>query len=136
MQDLNKCPACGAALVAHELVHAVDGKLWCSKECFVRYKADELKLNAVELAEEHYASEAEIVRAEDVLAEDLQSVQIAVTYYKTVKVPRTLSEEDAKALVEELWQEGTVCAEPEDCDDYNFECTLVKDTNSGQVMEG
>lgn len=135
MQDLNKCPSCGSVLVAHELVHAVDGKLWCSRACFVRHKAEELMLNAYEIAREHYVSEAEIVRAEDVLSEDLQEVQIAVTYYKTIKLPRTLSEDKMKEVAEKLWADGKVYAEPDDCDDFSFECALVKNENSGHVEE-
>lgn len=135
MQDLNKCPSCGSVLVAHELVHSVDGKLWCSRACFVRHKAEELKLNAYEMAQEQYACEAEVVRAEDVLGEDLQEVQIAVTYYKTIKLPRTLSEDKMKEVAEKLWNDGTVCAEPDDCDDFRFECALVNSKNSEHVEE-
>jgi len=87
------------------------------------------------MAKTVYNDVHEIVRAEDVLGEDLQEVQIAVTYYKTIKLPKVLSEEKMHEVAEKLWNDGTVCAEPGDCDDVRFECALVKDRNSEHDME-
>ena len=85
---------------------------------------------AMEVAKEYFDECAETVRTEDVLAEDLQEVQIAVTYYKTVKVPKCLTEAKAKEVVEKLWNDGTITAEPGDCDEVRFECELVNKDNS------
>lgn len=143
MQDLNKCPRCGRLLVAHEEIVSLHGQLFCSRHCAIAVKAKEVQKeyphlsynNAYEVAKMKYDDEAEVVRAEDVLGEDLQEVQIAVTYYKTIKLPRTLSEDKMIEVAEKLWNDGAVCAEPDDCDDYHFECALVKNKNSEHVEE-
>lgn len=143
MQELNKCPKCGQLLVAHEEIISVRGKLYCSRNCAVHALAEELRpqhplLNygsLVVMAKVIYNDEHEIVRTEDVLGEDLQEVQIAVTYYKTIKLPKTLSEDKMKDIAEKLWNDGTVCAEPDDCDDVYFECALVKNRNSEHDKE-
>lgn len=143
MQDLNKCPKCGQLLVAHEEVVSVLGKLYCCRNCAVHALVDDLRSqhpllrygSLVMMAKTVYNDVHEIVRAEDVLGEDLQEVQIAVTYYKTIKLPKVLSEEKMHEVAEKLWNDGTVCAEPGDCDDVRFECALVKDRNSEHDME-
>ena len=143
MQELNKCPQCSRLLVSYEAVIAVNGQLFCSKHCAAIAMAEDVSKDyphlssheAYEVAKMKVEAEAEVVRTEDALGEDLQDVQIAVTYYKTVKLPRTLSEEEMIEAVTNMWQDGIVCAEPDDCDDVNFECALVKTTNSEHVEE-
>jgi hypothetical protein len=143
MQDLNKCPQCGRLLIAYEEVIALNGQLFCSNHCVAIVKAKEVSneyphlnsYDAYEVAKMKVASEAEVVRTEDVLGEDLQEVQIAVTYYKTIKLPRNMSEAKMLETAEGLWQDGIVCAEPDDCDDVRFECSLVKSRNSEHNME-
>lgn len=143
MQELNKCPKCGQLLVAHEEIIAMHGELYCSRNCAIHALADDLRPKhpllkhntLVNMAKLIFADEAELVTAEDVLGEDLQEVQIAVTYYKTIKLPRTMSEDKMKEVAEKLWQDGTVCAEPDDCDDFSFDCALVKDRNSEHDKE-
>lgn len=143
MQDLNKCPKCGQLLVAHEEIVSFDGRLYCSRSCAIKDCVDNLtKLfphlstnAAFEMAKIRYEDESEVILAEDVLGEDLQEVQIAVTYYRTIKLPKVLSEEKMHEVAEKLWNDGTVCAEPGDCDDVRFECALVKDRNSEHDME-
>lgn len=139
MQEMNRCPRCKKLLVTHETVHALDGKLYCSRLCTVLELADKflhddqmaMRYNdAVEVAKEYYDERAEVVRTDDVLAEDLQEVQIAVTFFKTVKVPKCLTREKALEVVEKMWNDGTITAEPDDCDDVQFECELVERHNS------
>ena len=143
MQELNKCPECGQLLVAHEEIISFDGHLYCSRNCAIQVCVKDMRktfphtcTNAIfEMAKIRYEDESEVVAVEDVLGEDLQEVQIAVTYYRTIKLPRTLSEDKMKEIAEKLWNDGTVCAEPDDCDDFHFECALVKDRNSEHDME-
>lgn len=130
MKELNKCAHCGSVLVSHELIHSVKGYLYCSKECAINDIMDDYLTNARELAINAYNDDAEIVRTEDVLAEDLQTVEIVVTCRKRIKVPATMTEAEAKTEAEYLYRCGYVVAEPDDCDDYNVEYTLVKDDNS------
>lgn len=136
---MNKCPRCGSILVAHETAQAVGGKIYCSRDCAVRDIADTLlhytmagksHNEATEVAKEYFDECAETVLTEDVLAEDLQEVQIAVTYYKTIKLPKCMSEAKAKEVAEKLWNDGLVLVEPDDCDDVSIECELVKRHNS------
>lgn len=136
---MNKCPRCGSVLVAHETAHAVDGKLWCSRDCAIRdltgkflQDASTVKRynEAHQIACDYYDERAEVVDTETVLAEDLQEVQIAVTCFKTIKLPKCLSEDKAKEVAEKLWNDGIVVAEPGDCDDVRFECELVRKCNS------
>ena len=136
---MNKCPRCGSILVAHETAQAIDGKIYCSRYCALldladRFLQDESTAkryqDAMEVAKDYFDECAEIVSTEDVLAEDLQEVQIAVTYFKTVKVPKCLTREKAMEVVEHAWNEGLVVAEPGDCDDVRFECELVNRDNS------
>lgn len=143
MQDLNKCPVCGQLLVAHEEIISARGALYCSHTCAIQARAEELKAEfpsisygmLLDIAKALSKDEVEVIRAEDVLGEDLQEVQIAVTYYKTIKLPKVLSEEKMHEVAEKLWNDGTVCAEPGDCDDVRFECALVKDRNSEHDKE-
>lgn len=143
MQDLNKCPVCGQVLVAHEEIISFEGKLYCSRSCSVQACAESMRTlfphastNALfEIAKIRCDDESEAVLANDVLGEDLQDVQIAVTYYLTIKLPRVLSEDKMREVAEKLWNEGTVNADPDNYDDVQFECTLVKDRNSAQDME-
>lgn len=143
MQDLNKCPVCGQLLVAHEEIISFEGRLFCSRSCSVQACVEDMRtlfphasISALfEIAKIRCDDESEAVLTEDVLGEDLQDVQIAVTYYKTIKLPRVLSEDKMREVAEKLWMDGTVCAEPDDCDDVRFECALVKDSNSEQNME-
>lgn len=136
---MNKCPRCGSILVAHETAQAVGGKLYCSRHCAVldltdRFLQDIMASKryqeAMEVAKEYFDECAETVRTEDVLAEDLQEVQIAVTYYRTIKLPKCMSEAKAKEVAEKLWNDGLVLVEPDECDDVQFECELVKRHNS------
>lgn len=138
---MNKCPRCGSILVAHETAQAVDGKIYCSRYCALLALADKFLQDentakryqdAMEVAKDYFDDCAETVRTEDVLAEDLQEVQIAVTFFKTVKVPKCLTREKAIEVVEKMWNDGTVTAEPGDCDDVLFECELVSSDNSEQ----
>lgn len=136
---MNKCPRCGSILVAHETVQAVGGKLYCSRHCAVLEITDNLLQStmagkshneATEVAKEYFDECAETVRTEDVLAEDLQEVQIAVTFFKTVKVPKCLTRDKALEVVEKMWNDGIITAEPGDCDDVQLECELVERHNS------
>lgn len=136
---MNKCPVCGAILVSHESAHAFDGKLFCSRSCAIKHYVENCDAyingfishdKATECAKLAYDARAEVVSTEDVLAEDLQTVQIAVTCFKTIKLPKCLSEEKALAVAEKLWKDGIVVAEIDDCDEVVFECMLVKDYNS------
>ena len=136
---MNKCPRCGSILVAHETAQAVDGKIYCSRYCALldladRFLQDENTAkryqDAMEVAKSYFDECAETVSTEDVLAEDLQEVQIAVTYFKTVKVPKCLTRDKAMEVVEKMWNDGIITAEPGDCDDVRFECELVNRDNS------
>lgn len=144
MQEMNKCPRCKKLLVAHETVHAIDGRLYCSRTCILRdlvdtYAPDDFtvkQLNkAWERAIEYYDANAEVLATEEVLSEDLQEVQIAVTYFKTVKVPKCLSKQKAEEVVEKMWIDGTVVADSDDYDDVRFECMLVNRDNSEHLED-
>lgn len=136
MKALTLCKKCQRPLVAHEEIHAVKGQLYCSKSCAVYDIMDEYIMNAHELATEDYASMAEIVRAEDVLSEDLQTVEVIVTCRKYIKLPADLTEEKAIREARQLYDDGLVVAEPGDCDEILVVCKLVKEDNSKHVMEG
>lgn len=139
MQEMNKCPRCGSILVAHETAQAIDGKIYCSRFCalldladrFIQDKTTAGRYNdAMEVAKDYFDDHFETIRTEDVLAEDLQEVQIAVTYFKTVKIPKCIKRSKALEVVEHMWNNGTITAEPGDCDDVRFECELVDRHNS------
>lgn len=139
---MNTCPRCGSVLITHEKLHAIDGKLYCSRGCALRDLAERFlqddntakRMNdAWEIAVDYFNDFAEEVRSDDVLGEDLQDVQIAVTYFKTVKVPRCITREKALEVVEKMWNDGKITAEPGDCDDVQFECELVDRDNSSHA---
>ena len=128
--NMTRCPRCGKMLVLQETVQAMDGLLYCSRTCAVHDKAEELKSQVYDLAKEYFDEHAEEVATKDILAEDFQDVQIAVTYYKTVKVPKCLTKEKALRVVEDMWVAGNVGADPDDNDDMSFDCVLVNANNS------
>lgn len=130
MKELNKCARCGRLLISQEEVHAINGALYCSKNCAVQDIMDDYIANAKALAIEAYDSEAEVVRTEDVLAEDLQTVEIVVTCKKHIKLPANLNEAEALAEAAKLYIDGLVSAEVDDCDDCTIEYTLVSKGNS------
>lgn len=128
--SMTRCPRCGKMLALQETVQAMDGLLYCSRDCAIRDKAEELKTQVYDLAKEYFDEHAEEVATKDILSEDFQDVQIAVTYYKTVKLPKCLTEEKALRVVEDMWNAGKVNADPDDCEDVRFECVLVTKYNS------
>lgn len=136
---MNKCPRCGSILVAHETAQAIDGKIYCSRICALYDLADRFLQDdsaakryheAMQVAKEYFDDCAETISTEEVLAEDLQEVQIAVTYFKTIKVPKCLTEAKAMEVTKKMWNDGIITAEPGDCDDVRFECELVNRDNS------
>lgn len=133
--DLTKCKRCGQVLVHHEEIHAVRGDLYCSKSCAIDDIMDDYIMNAKELAIEAYDSEAEVVSSADILAEDLQEVKITLTCTKIIKLPRNLSEYDALREAYDLWNQGVVAIDADECDDYHVVCELVKNDNSTHDKE-
>lgn len=136
---MNKCPRCGSILVAHETAQAVDGKIYCSRYCTLldladRFLQDESTAkryqDAMEVAKDYFDECAETVSTEDVLAEDLQEVQIAVTFFKTVKVPKCLTRDKAIEVVEKMWVDGTLVVDSTEYDDMQLQCELVNRDNS------
>ena len=130
MKELTKCPNCGRPLVSHEQVHAVSGGLYCSKSCAINYIMNDYLMNAKEMAIETYNAEAEIVSTEDILKEDLQEVAITVTCTKIVRLPVTLSEQEAIDTIMSMYHEGLLVVEADDCDTVDARCTLVSNENS------
>ena len=130
MNQLNLCPHCKTPLVHHEEVHALNGELYCSKACAVAHITDDIILNAKEAAIEEYDSKAEIVSAHDVLSEDLQTVEVVVMCMKRVKFPKNLTEKQVLLEARNLFDEGLLAVEPDDCDDMIVKCELVKEENS------
>lgn len=134
MPELNKCPRCGRVLISHETVHALNGKLYCSRDCTIRHVAEalmEIDVNlahnqAIEEAKGIYDSEAEVVSTEDTLAEDFQEVRVSVTFTKIVKLPKNLSREKAMEVAEHLWNESLITPDYDDHDEMHFDCELVK----------
>lgn len=134
MEELNKCPQCGHVLISHETAHALNGKLYCSRNCTIRHIAEALMEidgnlshnQATEEAKAIYDSEAEVVATEDTLAEDFQEVRVSVTFTKIVKLPKNLTEEKAKEVAEHLWNESLVTPDYEDHDEMRFDCELVR----------
>lgn len=136
---MNKCPVCGSILVTHETIQAIDGKIYCSRHCAlqdlaIRFLQDDTTAkryqDAMEVAKDYFEDAAEAVSSEDVLAEDLQEVQIAVTFYRNVKVPKCLTREKAISVVTDMWLNGKLLVEPGHSDDMSLECELVNRNNS------
>lgn len=130
MSQLNLCPRCKTPLVHHEEVHALHGELFCSKTCAVMYTMDDIILNAKEAAIEDYACNAEVVSINDVLKEDLQTVELVVMCMTRINLPKNLSEDEAIAEATKLYKDGLVRVDPDECDETIFKCELVKDYNS------
>ena len=55
------CAHCDTLLNTCEEIHAVEGKLYCSKECAINGRIDEIVLNSKEVAIEWYNDYAEVV---------------------------------------------------------------------------
>lgn len=136
---MNRCTRCGKLLVLKKTAEAIDGKLYCSRHCALLDVADKFLHDskaakrysvAMEIAKDYFDDCSETISTEDVLAEDFQEVQIAVTYYNTVKVPKCLSHDKAIEVVEKMWVDGKVKAEPDDYEDLSIACVLVNNTNS------
>lgn len=60
------CRYCGKNLVNNEEIHAVEGSLYCSKDCAVNSRITETIYFARAKAEEWYNDMAEIVSAADI----------------------------------------------------------------------
>lgn len=133
MQELNKCPRCHHVLISHETAHALNGELYCSRNCAIRDTAEILMKadgnlthdKAVEAAKVVYDNEAEVVSTEDTLAEDFQEVRVSVTFTKVIKLPKNLSKEKAMEVAEHLWNESIVAPDYDDHDEMRFDCELV-----------
>lgn len=139
---MNKCPRCNKVLVTCKTAIALEGKLYCSIGCAKLATVDDEVEKAqvahvaggekrtynacFKTAMDRYEAGAEEVSTQDVLSEDLQDVQVAVTIYKTVKVPKTLTEQAAKERVEKLWSDCKLAVDYDNCDDVQFECMLIK----------
>ena len=135
---MNKCPKCGKVLVTKQVAIALEGELYCSKACARVSITNEVVEDGIRkglnrpykdsrgIAMARYEAGAEEVSTSDVLGEDLHDVQVAVTIYKTVKVPKTISEQGAKDRVEKLWNDGDLTVDYDNCDDVRFECMLIK----------
>lgn len=130
MSELNLCPRCKTPLVHHEEVHSVKGQLYCSRKCAIDDIMDDYIMNAKEIAIDVYDSEAEVVSIHDVLAEDLQTVEIVVLCMKRVQLPKNLTEQEALIEARQLYDDGLVAVEIDDCDEVIVRCELVKDENS------
>lgn len=135
---MNRCPRCGKVLVTKSTAVALEGKLYCSKACAKISITNEVVEDGISkglnrpyteskrIAMERYHNGAEEVNTSDVLSEDLQDVQVAVTIYRTVKMPKVLTEEAMKERVEKLWNDGDLAVDYDNCDDVRFECMLIK----------
>lgn len=130
MKRLNLCPQCKTPLVHHEEIHALNGELYCSKNCAVLHTMDDIILNAREAAIEEYDSNAEVVSSRDVLGEDLQTIEITVCCMKRIWVPKNLTEAEAIAEAKKLYQDSRVAVEPDDCTESVVTYELVRDENS------
>lgn len=132
---MNTCARCGSTLIDHEEIHVIDGKLYCSKDCAVQDITDDYTMNAKEMALEAYASEAEVVSAEDILGEDMRTVRIIVSHMKQIKVPKNLTDREALAEATKRYNDGTVFVDQDNCDETVLVCELVKKHNSPYDVE-
>jgi len=135
---MNTCPRCCKVLVTKPTAVALEGKLYCSKACAKISITNEVVEDGIskglnrpykasrDLAMARYEAGAEEVNTSEVLSEDLQDVQVAVTIYKTVKMPKDLTEEAMKERVEKFWSDGDLAVDYDNCDDVRFECMLIK----------
>lgn len=135
---MNLCPRCSKVLVTNKTAIALEGKLYCGKACAKISIVNEVVNDGIgkglnrpykesrTIALERYEAGAEEVSTHEVLSEDLRDVQVTVTIYRTIKVPKTLTEQAAKDRVEKLWNEGSLDVDYDNCDDVQFECMLVK----------
>ena len=135
MKELTKCSFCGRPLVSYEQVHAVRGGLYCSEKCAKADIKQDVVATAIERAQEIYDTEAEILNTEDILSEDLQEVKIIVSHVTVIKLPKNLSKEEAMKEALDLYHEGLVVAEPDDCSYTDVKCELVEDENSPHTIE-
>lgn len=60
------CTQCGTDLTRAKEIHAVEGEHFCSADCAVTYRINELITNAKEIAKEWYSSNAEVVTPVDI----------------------------------------------------------------------
>jgi hypothetical protein len=65
------CSTCKKPLKECKELHAVEGLLFCSKACAVSHISADIILNIEELAKEAYNETAEVVLAEDIIADEL-----------------------------------------------------------------
>lgn len=128
--ELTKCPICERVLVGQEEVHAIEGLLFCSKACAIKWLENSYIKDALELAKEAYDEDVEIVSTEDVLGEDLQEVRITHVCTKVIKLPANLTEEEAICEAKDLISHGIVCIDADDSDESTLTYELVKDDNS------
>lgn len=129
---LTCCPMCNSVLVEHPQAHALDGQLFCSRKCAIQYLTAKYIQNAKEMAIEAYDSNAEVVSTEDILGEDMYEVKVTLTCTTVFKMPKSLTEQEAITTVTNLYKEGLIEVQPDECDETVFKCELVKDNNSAQ----
>lgn len=68
--QMTVCAHCNKKLIGVEILHAMDGFLFCSQDCTVKYAMNDIIQNAEGMANERYWSEAEEVRSSDILREE------------------------------------------------------------------
>lgn len=73
---MNQCKWCRRILAEVEEIHVVNGELYCSKECAVYSLMEDIMLNVKELAIETYDAEAEIVAAKDIIADEVETLEV------------------------------------------------------------
>lgn len=61
-----KCTQCGKDLASLKEIHVAEGNNFCSEECAISYRVDEIIMNAKEDAKAWYKDTAEIVTPIDI----------------------------------------------------------------------
>lgn len=68
------CKRCNKPLIEAENIHVIDGEMFCSEECTIKYLTDDIITNAKELAREQYLEAAEVVSPFDVIKDEMPKV--------------------------------------------------------------
>lgn len=83
----DKCKYCGAQLGRLDVVHAVEGQLFCNKRCAVEHKTRELLRDAQSKAAEWYEDYAEVVSTQDIGIKIPPPIMVEIKVEQRLTVP-------------------------------------------------
>ena len=127
---MNVCKHCAKPLVGTELLHVMDGYLYCSKACAIMDAMNNIVNGAMDAATQHYDDCAEVVNTADILKEDMCQYDVTVKYTKRITLHAGMDNASIVRELEKHLRNGELNIDEVSWDTISFDAKLVDDKNS------